>query len=223
MNLARWRPRLLRWLAALLLLPLALGVTWTVAEMVFASGGVGRFWIPALAGLGIWLLLYQTLPRPMWIYVFGHELTHVVWCWMFGGRVKSFKVTRTGGEVRLTKSNTLVALAPYFFPIYTIAWSLVVLLLETFIRWPWWSYLHHLGVGVTYGFHLTLTAHILRVRQPDITGEGVILSGVLIWFGNALVLLLGLPWLTGAHHLGAVCWSAVKHSAEIVRAVFNIF
>jgi hypothetical protein len=35
------------------------------------------------------------------------------------------------------------------------------------------------------------------VRQPDIDVEGWIVSGVLIWLGNVLVLLGTLPWLTG--------------------------
>ena len=57
----------------------------------------------------------------MWIYVVGHELTHVVWSWLFGGKVKKFRASSSGGEVVVTKSNFLVALAPYFFPLYELA------------------------------------------------------------------------------------------------------
>ena len=35
----------------------------------------------------------------MWIYVVGHELTHAVWVWLFGGSVKKFKATSNGGHV----------------------------------------------------------------------------------------------------------------------------
>ena len=37
-----------------------------------------------------------------------------------------------------------------------------------------------------------MTAVILRIRQPDLVGEGFLFSGSLIWLGNALMLLLAL-------------------------------
>ena len=56
----------------------------------------------------------------MWIYVFGHELTHALWTWLFGGQVKKMKVSSSGGHVIISKTNFLIALAPYFFPLYAV-------------------------------------------------------------------------------------------------------
>jgi len=33
----------------------------------------------ALAGAACWVVIYYLLPKPMLVYVFGHELTHAVW------------------------------------------------------------------------------------------------------------------------------------------------
>jgi hypothetical protein len=79
--------RMTRWGGALALLPVNLGVTWAVAEVVRDGIGSVQFWVPLLAGVALWLLLYNTLPRPMWLYVFGHELTHALCAWCFGAKV----------------------------------------------------------------------------------------------------------------------------------------
>ncbi len=60
------------------------------------------------------------LPKPMRVYVFGHELTHAIWTWLFGGRVKRFKATSTGGHVVDHEEQFLITLAPYFFPLYVV-------------------------------------------------------------------------------------------------------
>lgn len=130
----------------------------------------------------------------MWLYVLGHECTHAPWAWGFLGKVKQIKVTSQGGMVLLSKSNFLIALAPYFFPFYAILVALGYWILG---RWcdpdqlrPWF----HLLFGAACAFHVTLTAIVLRARQPDLTEHGVFFSGVVIWFGNALAAILTL-WL----------------------------
>ena len=72
----------------------------------------------SLSGAACWVVIYSLLPKPMWVYVFGHELTHALWTWLFGGKVKKFKASAKGGHVIVTKNNFLISLAPYFFPVY---------------------------------------------------------------------------------------------------------
>jgi hypothetical protein len=90
----------------------------------------GRFWLPLLAGVACWVVVFLLLPKPMWIYVLGHESTHAVWTWIFGGKVKQFKAASSGGHVVTTKNNFVITLAPYFFPFYAV---LVVLVLSSAI------------------------------------------------------------------------------------------
>jgi hypothetical protein len=86
-------------------------------------------------------------------------------------------------------------LAPYFFPLYAI---LVVLVFVTgHWLWNWQNYLvwFHLLLGVAYSFHLTLTWHILKHEQSDIADQGYLFSAVIIFLGNVMVLLIGIPML----------------------------
>jgi hypothetical protein len=142
------------------------------------------------------VVIYLMLPKPMWIYVFGHELTHVVWVWLFGGSVKKFKASSSGGHVVVDKTNFLIALAPYFFPLYAVI--VVAVFACGHLIWGWRDYLawFHLLVGAAYSFHVTLTAHALKTQQSDITGQGYLFSAVVIYLGNVIVLLLGIPLLT---------------------------
>lgn len=216
--LSRWFRRGLRWAIALLLLPVNVGVSRAAWEVGVASASAGPFWVPLLVGLGVWGVFYLQLPRPMWLYVLGHELTHAVSAWMCGARVQSFKVNSRGGEVRVSKSNAFIALSPYFVPIYSILWSVAMALVHW--RWgtAWWVMpLYQAGLGFTYGFHVTMTAVILRIRQPDLVGEGFLFSGSLIWLGNALMLLIGMAWLAGRPGVPTALRWAALHSGEAYR------
>ena len=164
--------------------------------VVRASGKADVIWVAMLAGAGCWLAIYLLLPKPMWVYVFGHELTHVLWTWLSGGKVKKFKASAEGGHVLVTKSNFFVALAPYFFPIYAII--VVLLFLAGDWLWNWRQYLvwFHFLLGAAYAFHVTLTWHILKSEQSDIAQQGYFFSAVVIFLGNVALLLIALPLLT---------------------------
>ncbi len=173
------------------------------------SGHAEMFWVMMLAGAGCWLVIYALLPKPMWVYVVGHELTHALWTWLFGGRVKKIKATSQGGHVIITKSNFLITLAPYFFPFY--AFLVVLIFLAGHLIWDWSRYQiwFHLLLGAAYAFHVTLTIDILRTRQSDIEQEGYLFSAVVIFLGNVGLLLLAVPMLTGQGNVLAAlgwCW-----------------
>lgn len=186
-------PKWSKTIIAILLLPVCLGAAKALWMVIHASGDASTTWIPLLAGAACWVAIYLLLPKPMWVYVFGHELTHAVWAWIFGAQVKKFKASSSGGHVVITKSNFVIALAPYFFPIY--AALLIGIFLAGHLVWNWKSYLvwFHLLVGAAYAFHITLTAHVLQMRQSDITSQGYLFSAVIIFLGNVSVLLIGVP------------------------------
>jgi hypothetical protein len=189
----------LKWfklLLGLLLLPVCAGAARAFWRLLQAAGGEESFWVLFAAGAAIWMVIFLVLPKPMWVYVVGHELTHAVWVWLFGGRVKQFKATARGGHVVVTKNNVLIALAPYFFPFYAVI--VVLLFVAGHLIWDWarFQIAFHLLLGAAYSFHITLTLYILRTEQSDITQHGVLFSACVIFIGNVMVLLLGLPWLT---------------------------
>jgi hypothetical protein len=189
-------PKWIKFIIAVLLLPVCAGAARALWLVLRGGYGADTVWIPLLAGAACWVVIFFLLPKPMWIYVFGHELTHALWTWLFGGQVKKMKVTSSGGHVVISKTNFVIALAPYFFPVYT-AIVIGVFALGNLI-WNWRDYLvlFHLFVGAAYAFHVTLTFHTLQTRQSDITSQGWLFSAVMIFLGNVCVLLFGIPLLT---------------------------
>ena len=183
---------------AVLLLPVCASGGVALFKTIQATGTADTAWVPLMAGVASWLAIYMLLPKPMWVYVFGHEFTHAIWTWLFGGSVKGMKVTANGGHVYVTKDNFLITLAPYFFPLYALSVAGVYVLGNRLWGWsgpvPLGAF--HILIGVAYAFHITLTWHILQTRQPDITSQGRLFSAVIIFMGNVLVLLLALPLLT---------------------------
>src|SRR2546422_3285134 len=189
-------PKWFKTVIAVLLIPFCVGAVSALARVLRATGSADTFWVAFLGGAACWLSVFLLLPKPILVYVFGHEFTHALWAWIFGGKVKRFKVTSRGGHVILSKSNFLILLASYFFPFYVALVVLGFALGQLAFGWdrslPWF----HLLVGAAYAFHLTLTWHILRTRQSDITSQGYLFSAVIIFLGNITVLLVGLPMLT---------------------------
>jgi hypothetical protein len=202
----------LKWLKfflAILLLPVCAGAAGALLRVLQASGQADTFWVALAGGAACWIAIYLFLPKPMWIYVFGHELTHAIWVWLCGGQVKKFKASAKGGHVIVTKDNFLIALAPYFFPLYA---TLVVAAFATGnLIWNLRPYLvwFHLLLGAAYAFHVTLTCHVLKTSQSDITSHGYLFSVVVIFIGNIAILLVGIPLLAAQLSvLAALRWWA---------------
>jgi hypothetical protein len=189
-------PKWIKFMIAVLLLPVCAGAARALWLVLRGGYGADTVWIPLLGGAACWLVIFAWLPKPMWIYVLGHELTHALWTWLFGGQVKKMKVTSSGGHVVISRTNFLITLAPYFFPLYAVI-VVVVFALGNLI-WNWRGYLvwFHLCVGAAYAFHVTLKVHTLKTRQSDITSQGRLFSSVVIFLGNVSVLLFGIPLLT---------------------------
>jgi len=139
------------------------------------------------AGFLIWVLIFFLLPRPFRTYVLGHELTHALWGLMMGSRIGKIKVGRSGGHVELSKTNFIIALAPYFFPFYTFiviaVYYLAGLAYDVESHQSWWFG----AVGLTWAFHVTFTLHMLTRQQPDIQQHGKIFSYSVIYIMNLLL------------------------------------
>lgn len=191
----------------------------TLWRVMQACGSSDVTLVPVAGGALCWLAIYLLLPKPMWIYVFGHELTHVIWVWLFGGSVKQFKATSEGGHVIVDKTNFLIALSPYFFPLYAVI--VVAVFVTGHLIWDWKGFMvwFHLLVGAAYAFHITLNAHVLKTQQSDITGQGYLFSAVVIFLGNVLVLLIGLPLLTAKVSLSKMFGWWLEHTQQIIQSI----
>lgn len=190
-------PRWAKEIVGLFLLPLCVAVFRALHGVIGAAGDATNVWVPIASGAGCWIVIFLFLPKQTWLYVLGHELTHVVWSWAFGGKLKKFRVGTQGGSVVVTKSNFFVALAPYFFPLYAVLVVIVFGTVNYFWPAPKATPVFHLMLGAAYAFHVTWTAAILKTEQSDITGQGYFFSAVVIAMGNLIILILGIALLSG--------------------------
>lgn len=178
---------------ALLLSPLVYTSAVTTWRILIRSTSADTAWAPTLAGAGCWITAFILLPKPLWTYVLGHEFTHALCTWLSGGTVKQMKVRSSGGHVVVSKSNIVITLAPYFFPLY-----LILVLVAFSVSHQIWNltshfiWLHFLS-GAAYAYHLTFTGYVLQRRQADLEEYGYLLSWIVILLGNFSVLIFLIP------------------------------
>ena len=156
----------------------------TITQQLWAGE---EFWFFSL-GVVLWLIAFFGLPRPMLIYVFGHELTHALWVLLMGGRVSQFRVGRQGGHIVTDRNNFWIALAPYFFPLYSIFVIAAYGLLSLFFNVQPYGRLLYGLIGATWTFHFTFTCWMIPKNQTDLSDQGTFFSLVVIYLMNLLLL-----------------------------------
>ena len=203
--------RLYAWIGWCLLLPAVIitGRTF-LGSLGYTLGGdfwrTPAFWFFSM-GFLMWLIWFLWLPRPIRLYVWGHEMAHALCVILCRGSVKEFKVTEKGGHILADKNNFFIALAPYFLPLYALMGVLAFLVtglyvdLNRLIPVPWEEalrpvYLLYLFLGVTWGFHLTFTVWMIARDQPDLRINGT-------WFSLLVIVLINLLVLCGLLILAA--------------------
>ena len=153
-------------------------------------------------GVVLWGIAFFGLPRPLYLYVLGHELTHVIFVYLCFGKVTSFKVDRTGGHIVTNRNNVLISLSPYFFPLYStlviLGFGIAGLFVDLAAVHPnailfghvsfSWSWILFLLIGFTWAFHFTFTAWMITKNQPDLKQNGTFFSLSVIYLINLLIL-----------------------------------
>lgn len=189
--------RLGRWLLGLLLLPLCWVTSWTFFTQFSDATLDHGFWkMPAFWYFATGVLLmtgwfFTGLLRPvfLYLYVLGHELTHILFIWVFRGRVSDWGVSLDGGYVTTDKSNIVIALSPYFIPLWAALGVVVHALLGLAVELPPVSDKILFGwVGFFWAFHLLWTLWMIPRDQPDLKENGRFLSLVIIYLANQLIL-----------------------------------
>ena len=223
--------RWVKFISALFLLPICAVLTQaffsvftraTVTQQLWAGE---EFWFFFL-GVILWLIAFFGLPRPLLVYVFGHELTHALWVLLMGGRVSQFRVGREGGHIVTDRNNFWIALTPYFFPLYSIlALGLYGALNLVVSMQPFGRLLYAL-IGVTWAFHFTFTCWMIPKSQSDLRDHGTFFSLVVIYLMNLLVLsvllIVASPQITFAD-FGAEIVENIGRLLDGMGSVFERF
>lgn len=165
------------------------GLSFFTTEPVFFFG-IGMVVLP--------LLVWGFSDQLLYLYVFGHELTHVIFIYLCGGKVfGDIRVSVTGGHVVTNKSNWLISLSPYFVPFYTVLIGtgflvarLLVDLNATIEFGPLAfkpMYVFYALIGFTWTMHIYYTLTMLLKDQPDLYMNGTLLSLLVIYLANSIV------------------------------------
>jgi len=208
----------------LALAPACAAFSAVIADMLRLSDGSDSWWLdPQTAMLGgflAWIAVFYLLPSPVRAYVLAHELTHALWGALMGARVESMRISKESGSVTLSKTNLLITLAPYFFPLYAViviaAYYAVSFFRDVRPYTAWWLAL----VGFAWGFHFTFTISTLVQRQPDILRYGRVFSLAVIYLANVASLCVWITAVTGAgaRNLGGAAWGRTRQSYMWVAA-----
>ena len=115
---------------------------------------------------------------------------------MWGGKVSRIEVSREGGYILTDTHNFWIALAPYFYPLYSLVVVLcfgiaslfcdITIIEETFMFMTPFQWLFLL-LGATWAFHLSFTIWMIPKGQTDLTYHGTFFSLVIIYLMNLLL------------------------------------
>jgi hypothetical protein len=183
--------KIIKFFLGLLLLPLCVSVSQTIWHLIISiqPNGDALLPVPALAlllGLGLWLVMYYTMPHPVRSYILAHELTHAIWGALMGAEIFDINIEDDRGFVTMSKTNFLITLAPYFFPFYTVIIIACYYGLSIFFNVARYNLFWLAAIGFTWGFHLTFTISALLQHQTDIQQHGKIFSYTIIYLFNVI-------------------------------------
>lgn len=214
-----------------LMFPFGILSVFAFVDIFFKAGRSGLFTssetVCFLVGAVVWMAMFPFVRQRFSLaYVFAHEMTHIVSAKLCGATVYDWKVSRGGGWVDTSKSNTFISLSPYIVPLYTVA---VVLAFGVAGLFADLSQVHalHLGgvevpfnaskvlhylVGLTWAFHLSFTISVMREEQGDLVRNGQFFSVWLITLVNLYLVAFFLISASPNLHWSDV-WSSITGMA----------
>jgi len=187
-----------------------------------------EFWFFTLGAL-IWTIAFLGSlwvygePRPLRIYVFGHELTHAIMAKAMGGKVFDFRASRNGGYVITDKSNFWIALAPYFWPLYSIGVIAVYGVASVFYNLQPYTALLFGLLGLTWAFHFSFTLWMIPKGQTDLTAHGSFFSLVVIYLLNLTLLCALLIFAAPEVTFSAFGRELAVHAGAFANLVLELF
>ena len=153
--------------------------------------------IPLTFGAALALLIYPFMRRSRFFRTFEHELTHMIAAKVFFAKMESLKVHASGnGEVRYSRaSNFVIALAPYFLPLFASVLLVLIPIIDPKIA-VWFL----VPVGFLLAHHLVASLEEAFSGQPDISEPGRVFSIFVIALFGILVYGAFISFAAGGGH-----------------------
>jgi hypothetical protein len=136
------------------------------------------------AGFLIFYGLFLRRRSDFWQTLF-HEVTHAFFAVLTFNKITGILATDgNGGEILYRgKSNWVISLSPYFFPIHTLPLVILLYLVSS-------QYTFHVKIAivVSFTFFLITAFKQFSIRQTDITKSGVIFSLIVVLLLNIYII-----------------------------------
>ncbi|HEY7528542.1 MAG TPA: M50 family metallopeptidase [Candidatus Deferrimicrobiaceae bacterium] len=146
-------------------------------------------WI-LLGGAALYLLVHVFLRKPERMYLWAHEFSHLIVAKIFFREIHSFHITsKDGGKVVMDRTNVMIDLAPYMFPLYCLTACAAASLFKGVSAWVPDLYL--VLAAYLFSMHVIFSAEGFLKGQPDVKRSGRLFSGAIV----LLFLLLWIPCL----------------------------
>lgn len=185
-------PLLLADIVLLYTLPVRIAGRFSALQAGIAAGGAFAY-----------LAFHFLVRKPERLYLWGHELTHLIVAKIFFRQVHGFHITsRAGGKVVIDRTNVAIDLAPYAVPLYNLAAIGPVMLFRG--EYVYAGEIYLAAAAFLFTMHMSFSLEGFFHGQPDLRRSGRIFSGGVV----VLVLLLLLPVLwspatrSGFHGIG---------------------
>lgn len=214
--------RVLKLLLGILIIPVCIGISVGFYEQLNRIKVVSYYHQKYFViGIVAYLVVHVLIFKPSYLYIFSHEFMHAIATWISGGKVKSFKVSSKGGSVGVTKSNLFIALAPYFFPFYTIVVTIVFFAVKFFLIKSIDYNPLLFAIGFTLAFHIIITVDFLKIRQTDLMHAGYLFSICLIYIVNIIVIGLIFSLLFSSVTFKAFLMDTYLNSKDIYVGMYR--
>lgn len=186
-----------------------LGMPWSVEQQYFMIGVI------------TYCFIHLVIFKPSYIYTFGHESVHALATWLCLGQVKSFKVSSNGGSVSTSKNNIFISLSPYFVPFYSILVAVGIYIannvfLESSVPYKYFLFL----LGLTLAMHIVMTIDSLKTKQPDLVKAGYLISEIIIYVINMVVIAGVLGLMTSGFSFTHFMANAWNLTIDIYQRIF---
>ena len=143
--------------------------------------------LPYCISSGIFILVYSFLliKRLGLFETCLHEITHAFFALLTFNKVEAFSCSFSNGvTVYRGKSNLLINLSPYFFPILTF----FIILISLFVKKSALLFFHH-AISISYIYFLISAIKQFSFQQTDIQKSGLLFSAIVVGILNILMLL----------------------------------
>ncbi|HEB30822.1 MAG TPA: hypothetical protein ENI15_08115 [Spirochaetes bacterium] len=175
------------------------------------------------AGFLIFVVVFLLFGPPVKSYILEHELSHVLFAFMSGVKIKSVSIRKNEGYVRTEKINMIIALAPYSFPLYTIALIAFYKILKIFFLSSVLSGIFYFVIGVSLSFHVIATIHYVQIDQPDMKRYGYFSSLVFIFTWSLIVAALTIALMFENVEIIDYFTKSFTHTYEFYERLFMFF